>query len=309
MELTGLNPSALHAETALETRQGRRLQALAAGLESAPETREGLEKAAQQFESVFLNQLLKAMRSTVPENEFFNSGGPTKYYQQMYDAEMAKALSDGNSGMGIARLIVQQFEQNVDPEAEATGPVERTVPRPDLPLPRAIESYGRQDVSGSEGGRMLRLRRLAENRNDAAADTLRRFEAPIVAASRDTGLDPGLVLAVMMEESGGNPQALSPRGAEGLMQLMPATAEELGVTNRTDPMQNVRGGARYLKNMLERYSGDLDLALAAYNAGPGNVEKAGGQVPAFRETRNYVERVKARYQDLGGGTELADPGR
>ena len=130
-----------------------------------------------------------------------------------------------------------------------------------------------------------------------------------MAASRDTGLDPGLVLAVMMEESGGDPQALSPRGARGLMQLMPATAEEVGVTDRTDPMQNVRGGARYLKNMLERYSGDLDLALAAYNAGPGNVEKAGGRVPAFRETRNYVERVKARFEGLGGGTEMATPAR
>ena len=109
-----------------------------------------------------------------------------------------------------------------------------------------------------------------------------------------------------MQESGGDPAALSPKGALGLMQLMPGTALELGVEDPADPRQNLAGGSRYLAKMLDRFDGDLDLALAAYNAGPGNVDKAGGQVPAFAETRNYVRAVKERFDKLSGGTNLAN---
>ena len=102
--------------------------------------------------------------------------------------------------------------------------------------------------------------------------------------------------------------ATSSKGAQGLMQLMPQTAREMGINDPTSPSQNVSGGSLYLSKMLKRYDGNLELALAAYNAGPGNVDKAGGQVPDFSETKSYVKKVQERFKALGG-TIMANPER
>lgn len=110
------------------------------------------------------------------------------------------------------------------------------------------------------------------------------------------GLDSSLVKAVMQVESGGRPGSVSPKGALGLMQLMPDTAASLGVDDPLDPGENIRGGSQYLRSMLDRY-GDLPQALAAYNAGPGAVDEHGG-VPPYQETQDYVRRVLARARDL-----------
>jgi soluble lytic murein transglycosylase-like protein len=115
------------------------------------------------------------------------------------------------------------------------------------------------------------------------------------AAARRHGLDPELVIAVAAVESGFRPEAVSPKGAQGLMQLMPRTAEALGVENAFDPAQNLDGGARHLGQLLTLYGGDLAKALAAYNAGEGAVHRHGG-VPPYRETRAYVRKVLDRYR-------------
>jgi soluble lytic murein transglycosylase-like protein len=109
------------------------------------------------------------------------------------------------------------------------------------------------------------------------------------------GVDPALVRAVMANESGFNPAATSKTGAQGLMQLMPETAASLGVTDAYNPEQNVWGGARYLRGLMDRFGGDLTKTIAAYNAGPGAVEKYGG-VPPFAETQSYVKNVLDSYQ-------------
>lgn len=121
------------------------------------------------------------------------------------------------------------------------------------------------------------------------------YEAIIQEAAAEYDLDPALIRSVMQAESAFHPYAVSRAGAEGLMQLMPALADEMGVTDSFDPHENVMGGARYLKRLLDYHNGNLDLALASYNAGPGNVARYGG-VPPFRETRNYVKTIKALYK-------------
>ncbi len=121
------------------------------------------------------------------------------------------------------------------------------------------------------------------------------YEEIIQEAAAEYDIDASLIRAVMQAESAFHPYAVSRAGAEGLMQLMPALADEMGVTDSFDPRENIMGGVRYLKRLLDYHDGDLDLALASYNAGPGNVQRYGG-VPPFRETRNYVRTIKAIYK-------------
>ena len=123
------------------------------------------------------------------------------------------------------------------------------------------------------------------------------YDSIIRQAAQTYGVSEGLIKAVMHTESGFNVQARSPVGAQGLMQLMPATARRFNVSNAYDPQQNIMAGAKYLAWLLKRFNGNTTLALAGYNAGEGNVAKYKG-VPPFRETQDYVRRVSSRYQNL-----------
>lgn len=116
------------------------------------------------------------------------------------------------------------------------------------------------------------------------------FDRIINSCSTEFGVDKALVKAVIHAESGYNPNAVSSKGAAGLMQLMPGTAQDLKVADSFNPSENIRGGVRYLRFLLDTFKGDVSLALAAYNAGLGNVAKHGG-IPPYQETRNYVSKV------------------
>lgn len=129
----------------------------------------------------------------------------------------------------------------------------------------------------------------------------RNFDDLIEKTARDHGLDPNLVRAVVKAESNFDPRAVSKAGAMGLMQLMPGTAKDMGVSDPFDPFQNLYGGTRYLREMLDRYSGDINQALAAYNWGPGNLDRSTGFLPD--ETRSYIRNVSRFYGDFSAGNK------
>jgi soluble lytic murein transglycosylase-like protein len=151
----------------------------------------------------------------------------------------------------------------------------------------------RRPPSGTDSVRSYEVPRSQTIRSTryAAADRSRPFEDLIDEHARQQGVRSDLVRAVMQVESAFNPRARSPKGALGLMQLMPATARQYGVINPFNPAENVRAGVSYLRALLDRYKNDETLALAAYNAGPNAVDKYGQAVPPYRETRNYVAQI------------------
>jgi hypothetical protein len=177
------------------------------------------------------------------------------------------------------RLYLASDDENFTdvPTVEITGyEKELSLPMPVVPTPASLPPANHSSINGGKSAPTLPLNQVVDS------------------ASAIYHLDPDLVNSVIHAESGFNPHAVSPKGARGLMQLMPGTASQLGVNDPFDPQANVTGGSRYLRELLERYNFDLVKALAAYNAGPQRVEQYRG-VPPFRETRAYVARIVHEY--------------
>lgn len=159
------------------------------------------------------------------------------------------------------------------------------------PVPGSAQSAG---GASAAGGASRFANALSTALQTAAPVPPERIDALVQQNAAAWRLDPALIKAVIVNESGFDANATSKAGARGLMQLMPDTAASLGVRDAYDPAQNVAGGARYLRGLLDRFGGDKRLAVAAYNAGPGAVEKY-GDVPPYAETRSYVRNVLASY--------------
>ncbi|GLI33499.1 transglycosylase SLT domain-containing protein [Desulforhabdus amnigena] len=156
---------------------------------------------------------------------------------------------------------------------------------PSLPLYTYLPKGRQQNYVRQQPSRLLPSSSISKNSN---------YDRHIFVACNRYGVDHNLVKAVIKAESAFDPQAISPKGAMGLMQLMPETSRDLGVDDPLDPYQNIEGGVRYLRFLLNRFNNDVTLALAAYNAGPENVQKHGG-IPPFDETQNYVQKVMDLY--------------
>lgn len=296
-----------------------------------------IRAAAQQFEAVFLSYLYKTMRETVPDSPFADGGSQSQgMYEDMFTQSLGTSLAGNGAsgqGLGLTEMLIKNLEPKaaravagqlakLQGEAAAAAAAGQAGPAgggATLKVGAAgaraairalhsenIGSGGPESVAGAayaafaaapadrlsteKAGRAVR-------ETGALADNVRQA---IDQAADATGVDRRLLRAVALVESGGNPAAQSPRGARGLMQLMDGTAKDLGVKNVFDPIENAMAGARYLKRLLNAHGGDERLALASYNAGPGNVRRHGG-VPPFPETIQYIQRVLDIRQKLGGG--------
>jgi soluble lytic murein transglycosylase-like protein len=177
----------------------------------------------------------------------------------------------------LSQMLLKMLENTSEPEE---------APKPTWVQPGPVG--GSASLPGAD--RLQAASASAQTAGKTSRGVSSDFESLIQKASEQYGVDAGLIRSVIRAESNFNPKATSKAGAQGLMQLMPATAAGLGVENPYDPKQNVDGGVRLLRQLLKRYDGDVSLALAAYNAGPGAVDRYGG-IPPYRETQTYVSRV------------------
>lgn len=197
------------------------------------------------------------------------------------------------SFLGAAPNTIITAKGIVDPRSRSVQELGLRPPGPQAPSRANLtRTTTRPSNSGSSNTN------LSYTEDDSDSGVL-QYAPLIQTAAQENNTDPYWIAAIMQQESGGKANARSRAGAGGVMQIMPDTARNLGVQDVDDPEQNVRGGAKYFKQLLDMFDGDVDSALAAYNAGPGAVMKYGG-IPPYEETRDFVRRVKANYQRLAG---------
>ncbi|MFC1562287.1 lytic transglycosylase domain-containing protein, partial [candidate division KSB1 bacterium] len=197
------------------------------------------------------------------------------------DEKIADRIAQRES-MGLTKMLQDYLYKKYDTDAKPeTQPGNLNMP--EIPAKRASENMSENPLS--------------------LLNKVRQFDHEIRKVAEDIQLDPDLIRAVIAKESSGNPLAVSQKGAKGLMQLMDETAQEMGVRDVLDPEDNIRAGAGYLKKMLVKFNGDLPLALAAYNAGPGAVGVYSG-MPPYPETQNFVESVMIMQEKFRRGEEI-----
>jgi soluble lytic murein transglycosylase-like protein len=296
-----MNPETSNNLDLIKSRMGQAGQArleqaakgLSAGKAQGAEADKKRWKAALEFESMFLSQMYKSMRqSTLSEgNELTQASPGREIFSEMLDNQYASLnaknpLVAGPQGMknalaGASNSLAAQIYRSLRRAEGAEAPA----PATPAALPAPVEA-GRPAAPVSAPAALPAAAKPAAPRSlaDAALQPL------IDMASKAYGVSANLIHGVIQAESAGQPLAVSPAGAKGLMQLMDSTAQDLGVSDPFDARQNVLAGTRYLKGLLDRYDGDEAKALAAYNAGPGTVDRFGG-IPPFPETKTYVDTV------------------
>jgi Rod binding domain-containing protein len=259
-----------------------------------------LQRAVQEFEALMLSTMLKSMRSGIPKSDMFGDSYGGDMMEGMFDSELARHMSR-NSSLGMGEMLYKEITGEELPR-RVPGAGTGVTPPKGLPVstsatPAAQAVPETQTADTSKASPVLQPAASPVQPSgpvQAVPDSvLRRVDtlAPIVQeAAERHGVNVSLLKAVIAAESAGRTNARSSRNAKGVMQLIDTTATMMGVQNVWDPRDNINGGARYLGQMMDRFSGDIQRAVASYNAGPGAVEKHGG-VPPYHETQAYVSKV------------------
>lgn len=232
--------------------------------------KEKIATATKQFESLLTSMMLKSMKQTsggMFENE---DGYGSDMFDSVFEQEIANKMTDTKS-LGVAKILYKKITGEEMPEAMKFKISERLNP---IQIKNTSVPADSTKVQPST----------------SALDRVNKYEEHINEASGSFGVDKNIIKSIILTESAGNNKAVSGAKAKGLMQLMDSTATDMGVRNSFNPRENILGGTKYFAQMLRQYSGDIKLALAAYNAGPQNVEKYKG-VPPFDETKSYINKV------------------
>ena len=287
-----------------------------------------LRKACRDFESIFISYMLKSMRKASEKSDLFGEGLGSEMYTEMFDTKLADELASSGQ-MKIGDILFNEYAPLVqskkaeilrknpgaDSKTQIDGDNKKNI------TPAAPVSVAPQKQSNIDTKKVELVKATAKPDNTSAVISgplpekntetktsiggaptlLAKFEDLITEAADKFGLNPALLKAVIKHESGGNPQAVSPDGAKGLMQLIDSTASMMGVVNPFDPVENIMGGAKYLSQLISRFDGSIDKAIASYNAGPGAVEKFNG-IPPYKETRDYVKKVMATFAKENEGS-------
>jgi len=254
-----------------------------------------LSKASKDFESILTQMMLKSMNKTKEGGIFGENqeGLGSDIYDSLFEAEIAKKISS-KKGLGIASMIFKKVTGDEMSEFDKIYSViqkERELKNEAKAKPAEAKNVSESKLVTEKV--KVNTDNMSLKTVSPSADSLKRlenFDNYIDEASKKYGIDKNIIKSVILTESAANPKAKSKANAKGLMQLIDSTALDMGVKNSYDPKQNILGGTKYLAKMLRQYDGDLKLSLAAYNAGPQNVEKHNG-VPPYDETKNYIARV------------------
>ncbi len=237
-----------------------------------------LAKASQDFESLLTGMMLKSMNKTTEGGMFGKDSYGGDVLDTVFESELSSYMTR-SQGLGIAKIL---YKKLTGEELETTKNISKPL-IPPIDLKYSRKSKETKSVSPS----------------NSSMNRLNKFLPIIQEAAQQFGVDENLIKSVILTESAANPDAQSKVKAKGLMQLMDSTAAELGVNNVWNPKENIIGGTKYLSKMLQQYEGDVEKSLAAYNAGPSNVEKYDG-VPPFKETKNYINRVLGYLNHMEG---------
>lgn len=238
----------------------------------SPEEKTKLAKVSKDFENILTNMMLKSMTKTTDGLlGKDNYGGDV--LDVIFENEISKFITESR-GMGVAGQIYknitgEELPSNIKKSFEKTLDIAETVNK----------SVNKNKVESNK-----------TTPSNNAMKRLDKYSDLINEASKKYNVDKQLIKSVILTESAGKHDALSKANAKGLMQLMDSTSTDMGVKNPWNPKENIYGGTKYLSKLLKDYEGDTELALAAYNAGPGNVKKFNG-IPPFKETQNYIKRV------------------